>query len=118
MPKIIGIAALAVLLCGCSVQLKTAPAPVSVCDDALTSGRLVTSAQSGLALADSTGHVTEVLWPSGYSARRGVSGIELVDEKGAVVAREGDFVEIGGGLGANDVWNACAGSITVVPVQG
>src|SRR2546425_4487541 len=91
MPKILGIAALAVLLCGCSVQLRTAPAPVGVCDDALTSGRLVTSAQSGLALVDPTGHVTEVLWPSGYSARRGVSGIELVDEKSVVVAREGDF---------------------------
>jgi len=116
--KNLGIAALAVLLCGCAAQLRTAPAPVNVCDDALTTGRLVTSAQSGLALADSTGHVTEVLWPSGYSARRGISGIELVDEKGGVVAREGEFIEMGGGLGANDVWNACAGSVTVVPVQG
>ena len=118
MPKILAITALAVVLSGCSVQLRTAPAPVNGCDDALLSGRLVTSAQSGLAVVDSTGHVTEVLWPSGYSARRGISGIELVDEKGGVVAREGDFVEMGGGLGANDVWNACAGSVTVVPVQG
>jgi len=117
-PKILAIVALAVVLSGCSVQLRTAPAPVDVCDDALTSGRLVTSAQSGLALVDSTGHVTEVLWPFGYTARRGVSGVELVDEKGATAAREGDFVEMGGGLGANDVWGACPGTVTVVPAQG
>ena len=118
MRQILGIAALVILLSGCSVQLKTAPAPVDVCNLALISGRLVTSAQSGLALDDSTGHVTEVLWPFGYSARRGTSGVELVDDKGAVVAHEGDFVEMGGGLGANEVWSACAGSVTVVPVQG
>jgi hypothetical protein len=117
-PKILAIAALAVVLSGCSVQLRTAPAPVNGCDDALLSGRLVTSAQSGLAVVDSTGHVTEVLWPFGYTARRGASGVELVDDRGATVAREGDFVEMAGGLGANDVWGACPGSITVVPAQG
>ena len=118
MRTIFSLAALALLLSACSVQLKTAPARVDVCDLALISGRLVTSAQSGLAVVDSTGHVTEVLWPFGYTARRGVSGVELVDEMGAVVAREGDLVEMGGGLGANDVWSACPGSVTVVPAQG
>ena len=118
MPKILATAILAIVLSGCSVQLRTAPAPVEVCDLALTSGRLVSSAQSGLALVDSTGHVTEVLWPFGYAARRGLSGGELVDEKGAAVAREGDLVEMGGGLGANDVWGACPGTVTVVPAQG
>ena len=118
MRTIINLAAVALLVAGCAVQLRTAPAPVDACDDALIGGRLVTSAQSGLAVVDSTGHVTEVLWPFGYTARRGVSGLELVDEKGAVVAREGDFVEMGGGLGANDVWGACPGSVTVVPAQG
>ena len=118
MRTIINLAAVALLVAGCAVQLRTAPAPGDACDDALISGRLVTSAQSGLAVVDSTGHVTEVLWPFGYTARRGVSGIELVDDKGAVVAREGDFVEMGGGLGANDVWGACPGSVTVVPTQG
>jgi hypothetical protein len=115
---IFNLAAMALLVAGCAVQLRTAPAPVEVCNLALISVPHVTSAQSGLALVDSTGHVTEVLWPFGYTARRGVSGVELVDEKGAVVAREGDFVEMGGGLGANDVWGACPGSVTVVPAQG
>jgi hypothetical protein len=116
--KILGIAALAVVLCGCSVQLRTAPARVDVCDLALISGRLVTSVQSGLAVVDSTGHVTEVLWPFRYTARRGAAGVELVDDRGAAVAKEGDLVEMAGGLGANDVWGACPGSITVVPAQG
>lgn len=118
MRTIISFAAVALLVAGCAVQLRTAPAPHAGCDDALISGRLMTSAQSGLAVVDSTGHVTEVLWPFGYTARRSVSGVELVDEKGAVVAKEGDFVEMGGGLGANAVWGACPGSITVVPAQG
>lgn len=118
MRKIGSLIGVALLVAGCSVQLRTAPAPVDVCDEALTSGRLVTSAQSGLALVDSTGHATEVLWPFGYSARRGVSGVELVDEKGVAVAHEGDFVEITGGLGLDDAWVACAGSVTVVPAQG
>ncbi len=115
---IVSLAAVALLVAGCAAQLRTAPAAVDVCDDALVSGRLVTSAQSGLALVDSTGHVTEVLWPFGYAARRGVSGVELVDDEGGVIAREGDFVEMGGGLGANDVWGACRGTVTVVPAQG
>ena len=118
MRRILSLAAVALLVSACAVQLRTAPAPIDACDLALTSGRIVTSAQSGLALVDPTGHTTEVLWPFGYSARRGVSGIELVDDQGAVVAREGDFVEIGGSLGANDFWTACPGSVTVVPVQG
>ena len=118
MRRIISLAAVALLVAGCAVQLRTQPGPVDACDSALTSGRLVTSAQSGLALVDSTGHLTEVLWPFGYSARRGVSGIELVDDKGVAVAHEGDFVEMTGGLGLNDAWIACAGTISVVPTQG
>ena len=118
MRMIVTLAAVALLVAGCAVQLKTAPARVDACDLALTSGRLVTSAQSGLALVNSTGHVTEVLWPFGYSARRGVSGVELVDDGGKAVAKEGDFIQVTGGLGANDVWAACPGTITVLPAQG
>ena len=106
------------VLAACSTQLRTAAAPVSHCDDALISGRLVAEAQSGLAVIDSTGKITPVLWPFGYSARRGLSTIELVDEGGKAVAKEGDFVEISGGFAADETWAACAGSVTVVPAQG
>jgi hypothetical protein len=109
---------LATLLFACSAQLRAAPAPAQACDDALLTGRLVTSAHSGLAVSDPTGKVVEVVWPFGYTARRGISGVGLVDDGGGIVAQEGDFVEMDGGLDANDVWNACAGSVSVVPVQG
>lgn len=106
------------LLAGCSAKLRTATTASQACDEALLTGRLVTSAQSGLAVQDPTGKVTEVVWPFGYSARQGVSGVDLLDERGVVVAREGDFVEITGGLDLNELWDACAGTITVVPAQG
>ncbi len=115
--RIVALALLGVVLAGCgSIALRTAPAPVQGCDDALASGRLVTTAASGLAIADNTGSVIEVLWPHGYSARREIAGgIALLDETGKVLGHEGDSISMGGGLGANNLWGACAGSIKVVP---
>jgi hypothetical protein len=112
------LAVLATLLLACSAQLRVAPGPAEACDDVLLTGRLVTSAQSGLAVSDPTGKVIEVVWPFGYTARRGVSGVELIDGAGAVVAREGDFVEMAGGLDASETWNACPGTVSEVPAQG
>jgi hypothetical protein len=76
---------------------------------------------SGLALADATGHVTEVLWPYGYSARREPTGVVLLDNTGHTanhLAREGDFISIAGGTGNDGVFAACAGSVMVVPPPG
>lgn len=121
MTRFRGLAALALLgvvLAGCTVQLKTAPAPVTGCDDALASGRLVANAQTGLAFADADGAVMPVLWPFGYSARRGLAGLELLDAGGAVVAREGDVVTAGGGTGNDGLFAVCAGSVKVLPPPG
>lgn len=116
--RIVALALLGVVLAGCAVQLKTAPAPVSACDDALASGRLVANAQTGLAFEGSTGEVLPVLWPFGYSARRGVAGIELLDSGGAVIAHEGDFVTAGGGTGNDGLFAVCPASVKVVPPPG
>ncbi len=118
--RIVALALLGVVLAGCgSISLRTASAPVQGCDDALASGRLVMSAASGLALADTTGAVIEVLWPYGYSAKRQIAGgVALLDETGKVLAHEGDSISMGGGLGSNNLWGACAGSVTVVPKPG
>ena len=97
---------------GCSVQLRTASAPANGCDEALLTGRLVSSAASGLAVADPEGKITEVVWPFGYSARQDVAGIALVDDKGELVALEGEMVHMSGGLGANEVWGACPGTVS------
>ena len=84
--------------------------------DALMQGTLARQAQTGLGIADPNGIVLPVQWPFGYSARMELSKIVLVDEKGSVVAREGDEIQVGGGMGAgpapNAVWFAC-GPVTV-----
>lgn len=116
--RIVALALLGVVLAGCSVQLRTAAAPVSACEDALASGRLVANGQTGLAFADPTGAVIPVLWPYGYSARRGVSGVELLDSGNVVIAREGDYVQAGGGTGNDGLFAVCPASIKVVPPPG
>ncbi len=49
------------------------------------------------------------MWPFGYSARLVDGQIELLDDSGEFVAREGDTVQAGGGFGANNLFYACAG---------
>ena len=53
-------------------------------------GVLVADPTYGLALQG-----TGVIWPRGYSARRLAGKIEILDERGYVVAREGDNVIMG-----------------------
>ena len=106
-----------VIGCGTPVGLRTAPEKVDACDEALIAGELVASAASGLAVQGSDG-VTEVLWPFGYSATRETSGLVLRDETGKILVHEHQRVQMAGGLGANNVWAACKGSITEVSSVG
>jgi hypothetical protein len=105
--------AVAVSIAGCAfgprVALRTSPVASQACMDALVSGVLARDARSGLGIATAGGGATAVEWPFGYSARDEGDRIALVDENGKVVAREGDQVEVGGGLGNDDVWFACGG---------
>lgn len=115
--RIGALALLVVVIAGCSpAALKVASVPQSACDDALGSGQLVTNAQSGLALS-TAGQILPVLWPFGYSARRGATGLDLLDESGKVIAHEGDFVQAGGGTGNDGLFAVCAGSVKVVPAS-
>ena len=114
--RMCALALLGATIAACTpVQLRTGPAAVNVCDDALGSGRLVANAQTGLAFVDATGATIPILWPFGYSARREGTGIVLVDETGKVIAHEGDFVQAGGGTGNEGLFAVCAGSVKVVP---
>ena len=100
---------------GCApVGLRTQPAPLSACMDALATGVLVTSNLSGLAIRGADGTVQEVEWPFEYTARRDTLGVVLVDSVGVDVAREGQVIQMGGGTGADGVFHACPGSISVV----
>lgn len=115
---VLAVAALAILVvAGCSsASLRTQPAPISACMDALATGTLVASSRSGLAIraGGADGEATEVEWPFGYTARRDVVGLALIDSVGEVVAREGEVIQMGGGFGAENVFHACPGSISVV----
>jgi len=73
---------------------------------ALAEGELVADVRSGLAIRGRD-QVTPVLWPSRYSAARISGRIHLFDPSGRLVAREGDHIELGGGLGLGDFFIAC-----------
>jgi hypothetical protein len=124
-PMVLVPAALVIALAGavaaCApVRLRTQAVPISACDAALFSGRLVASPRSGLALTNPTG-VSEVVWPFGYAARWEAAGIVLLDsaEPGAsILAREGDLVEVGGGVDGSGVFVVCPASLRVVAPAG
>ncbi|HET9852254.1 MAG TPA: hypothetical protein VFP56_07085 [Candidatus Limnocylindrales bacterium] len=106
---------LTALVCiGCApISLRTQPAPISACMDALATGTLVSSSLSGLAIKAPDGTVVEVEWPFEYTARRDMTGLALIDSAGVLVAHEGQVIQMGGGSGADNVFHACPGSITL-----
>jgi hypothetical protein len=111
------LAAMLISGCGAPVGLRTQPGPISACMDALATGVLVTSNLSGLAIRGGEDRtVTEVEWPFEYTARHDGVGVVLVDSAGQVIAREGQLIQMGGGTGADGVWHACPGSISLVAV--
>ena len=103
----------ATLVAGCSVALRTRPADISACDAALVEGLLARSSETGAGLLGNDGSVQPIAWPFGYAARIGIGGLELLDETGATVAREGDRISAGGGEDGNGVFVVCPGSVQV-----
>jgi hypothetical protein len=79
---------------------------------ALIEGDLTEDTRWGLALTEPTGNVREIVWPAGYSGRHG-NPVQLIDDRGQVVASLGDHLELGGGENGQHVWIACAGTIKV-----
>jgi hypothetical protein len=87
--------------------IRTAAQQPQACMDALLGGRLTKSVASGLSVTSADGASTPVEWPFRYSAVEVAGRVQLLDETGRVVAREGDEINVGGGFG-NNVWHACA----------
>ena len=106
--------ALATVACN-QLVLRTAPAPQEACDAALISGRLVSSRESGLALQVTGEPNFPVTWPFGYRLGGFVGSLELQDETGRILAREGDVIQLSGGTSGDGSFIACAGTISVVP---
>jgi hypothetical protein len=116
--RLAGLALVSFLVGACApVTIRTPAQEPQACMDALMGGILAKQAQTGLGIADQDGAVIPVEWPFGYSARMEGAKIALMDASGVVVAREGDRIQVGGGMGPrpapNAVWFAC-GPVQVV----
>jgi len=95
--------------------IRTAALRPQACMAALMTGKLARNPGSGLGLDHGpAGPPTVVEWPFRYSARDEGGQIALLDETGRVVAREGDTVQMGGGLGQLNIWYTC-GPVEVIP---
>lgn len=110
---------LAGVLAGCApapvgpVTLQTQPER-PVCEIARVAGVLVADPAYGLAYKEEEG-TRGVVWPNGYSARRGQDGVvALIDPAGRIVAREGDAIESGGYWQGDNVAFPC-GELDVNP---
>jgi hypothetical protein len=117
--RLVRIAALALalgVLAGCAGQLATGPQNAGdACDAALVAGTLARSQTTGLGVqAPGGGVVQPVLWPFGFGLRQDVTTVVLVDGSGREVAREGDWIEAGGGADGEGTFVICpADSIRV-----
>ena len=100
------------------IALLTQPEPPisNVCPAALGQGRLAPNETSGLGLASETGETRPIRWPFGFTARRVDGLLELIYANGSRAAREGDMVEFGGGIGADDIFSVCPAQIRVIEV--
>jgi hypothetical protein len=77
--------------------------------EALLHGTLVADARWGIAIrSEAAGGVIKVVWPHGYSAHPGPP-MEVLDDAGRLVAREGDSVALPGGQEMDGRWQVCPG---------
>lgn len=97
---------------GCAVPIKTESQKFEVCAAARVGGTLVADSTWGLGLIND-GPSRGVVWPLGYTARWESTGIVLLDDTGAIVAREGDQIRSSGHASDDGVSHPC-GRIQVV----
>ena len=90
------------------------PSPVA-CPEARTEGILVREPQSGAGLRDNQGAVSQVIWPTDYTARDDGGRLAVIDSGGNVIAHEGDHVEIGGQDVGGGTWLGCGGMRLITP---
>jgi hypothetical protein len=78
----------------------------------LLEGTLV-AADEDLQVASDGGPTYVVHWPQGTEVRRTDEGLALVGFLGGVIAREGDWVSMGGGYATGDEFFTPCGEIRV-----
>ena len=83
------------------------------CATALLEGVLVDDAQGSMAVKTPEGAVVPVTWPGDIHVRRDGDQMVLTNLLGFVVAREGEFVHLGGGQAVEGSGFAACGPIAV-----
>lgn len=85
-----------------TLAIATAACSMGGCPTALATGTLAVQGEE-LVLRAETGETFRVLWPSGYSASTDAGGeLVLTHVFDGIVARQGDTVNVGGGMSADD----------------
>jgi hypothetical protein len=84
------------------------------CPTAFADGVLVDAGET-LVLQAQSGEKNRIVWASGYRVEERSGKLVLVDWLGGVKARQGDHIQVGGGVGTDDLFHAC-GDIVVVPL--
>jgi hypothetical protein len=114
--SLLGLGVLVLASCEATPLLPEPESSVEPCAAALIEGTLVVGADGGLAIREShTGRVRRVIWHRDHRIGEEGGRLALRDVDGALLAREGDDVGIGGGEGPEPMtWNACPGPVIVV----
>jgi hypothetical protein len=82
--------------------------PALACPGALLGPvRVATAGEELVVVLIDSGKPVPVIWPSGWAAWRLSGRAELVNRGGAVVGREGDLVQFGGGENPEGVFRVC-----------
>jgi hypothetical protein len=84
------------------------------CAGALADGVLVNDGKT-LVLQAQTGEKSPIVWPDGYRVQQDGDQLALVDWLGGVKAREGDHIQVAGGVGTDDIFHACGPIAVVAP---
>jgi hypothetical protein len=96
------------------VALTPATAACTGCPTTLLVGTLAEQGQDLVAIHVGGGSPEHLAWPFGFSVQRRNGVLVVTDLFGAVKARAGDTVELGGGERGDGTWSVC-GEINVGP---
>ena len=79
----------------------------SGCPAALYEGILTEQAGDLVVVREDGARGERVIWPGGYGVRKDGDTLVVADFFGSVKAREGDFVQLGGGEAEDGLWRTC-----------
>ena len=99
-------AAIALVLAGSAA---TVTVGCTGCPTALLVGELTAESGTLVVAAADGGAPERVIWPLGYGVREDGDRLVLTDLLGAVKAREGDAVRLGGGETESGTFKVCGG---------